>query len=43
MLGTPHGPVLERDSAVHQLTWIKSADGNWLLDEDRLTSANHTP
>jgi len=43
MLGTPHGPVLERDSAVHQLTWIKSADGNWLLDEDHLTSANHTP
>jgi hypothetical protein len=43
MLGAPHGPVLERDSAVHQLTWIKSADGTWLLDEDHLTSANHTP
>jgi hypothetical protein len=43
MLGTPHGPVLERDYAVHQLTWIRSADGGWLLDEDHLTSATHTP
>jgi hypothetical protein len=43
MVGTPHGPVLERDWAVHQMTWIKSANGAWLLDEDRLTSATHTP
>jgi hypothetical protein len=43
MVGAPHGPVLERDWAVHQLTWIKSANGAWLLDEDRLTSATHTP
>ena len=43
MLGGPQGPVLERDYATHQLTWIKSADGTWLLDEDRLTSAVHTP
>jgi hypothetical protein len=46
--GAPHGwdrrdRVLERDYATHQLSWIKSADGTWLLDEDHLTSAAHWP
>lgn len=37
------GPVVEHDYATHQLSWIKSADGTWLLDEDRLTSSVHSP
>ncbi|HEY5348150.1 MAG TPA: hypothetical protein VIJ64_00380 [Candidatus Lustribacter sp.] len=46
--GAPHGwdrrdRVLERDYATHRLSWIKSADGAWLLDEDHLTSAAHWP
>jgi hypothetical protein len=40
--GARHGPALERDYAKHQLTWIKSANGTWLLDEDHITSAVHT-
>jgi hypothetical protein len=36
------GPGVEHDYATHQLTWIKSPKGNWLLDEDHITSAMNT-
>ena len=32
------GPVEERALSTHQLTWIKSSTGKWLLDEDHVTS-----
>lgn len=32
------GPVVAHSFATHQLTWSKSADGRWLLDEDHLTA-----
>ena len=32
------GPVVGHSFATHQLTWSKSADGRWLLDEDHLTA-----
>ena len=35
-------PTTQRDFATHQLTWIKSADGRWLLDEDHITSFFNT-
>ncbi len=35
-------PHTERDFATHQLTWIKTADGRWLLDEDHITAAFNT-
>ncbi len=35
-------PTTQRDFATHQLTWIKSADGRWLLDEDHITHAFNT-
>jgi hypothetical protein len=36
------GPGVERDYATHQLTWVKSANGTWLLDEDHITAAENT-
>jgi hypothetical protein len=36
------GPTIERDYGTHQLTWIKSASGKWLLDEDHTTALQHT-
>jgi len=33
------GPMLERIQSVHELNWIKSSDGRWLLEEDHITSA----
>lgn len=32
------GPVMERDFETHQLTWVKSPSGAWLLDEDHITA-----
>jgi hypothetical protein len=39
-LGTD-GQSVEHDFATHQLTWKQSADGKWLLDEDRITAEQH--
>jgi hypothetical protein len=36
------GPGVERDYATHELTWVKSANGTWLLDEDHITAAQNT-
>jgi hypothetical protein len=36
------GPKTELDFATHQLTWVKSADGKWQLDEDHITWALST-
>lgn len=35
-------PTTQRYYATHQLTWLKSADGRWLLDEDHITSSFNT-
>ena len=35
-------PGVERDYATHQLSWVKSANGTWLLDEDHITAAQNT-
>jgi len=35
-------PGVERDYATHELTWVKSANGTWLLDEDHITVAENT-
>jgi hypothetical protein len=35
-------PGVERDYATHELTWVKSANGTWLLDEDHITAAQNT-
>jgi len=31
-------PKTEQDFSTHQLTWTRSADGTWQLDEDHITS-----
>jgi hypothetical protein len=35
------GQSLEHDFATHELTWVRAADGTWLLDEDHITSDRH--
>ncbi len=35
-------PGVERDYSTHELTWVKSANGTWLLDEDHVTAAQST-
>jgi hypothetical protein len=35
-------PGVERDYATHEMTWVKSANGTWLLDEDHITAALNT-
>jgi hypothetical protein len=32
---------LERDTATHRLSFVQTADGTWLLNEDHITSALH--
>jgi hypothetical protein len=36
------GPTLERDYGTHQLTWIRSTNGKWLIDEDHTTALVRT-
>jgi hypothetical protein len=43
MIGVWNGSVVEKDYQTHQLSWVKSSDGTWLLDEDHITRAIHTP
>ncbi len=35
-------PGVERDYSTHELTWVKAANGTWLLDEDHVTAAQST-
>jgi hypothetical protein len=43
LLGQNDSQIVERDLETHTLTWSKSHDGKWQLDEDRVTSAMHSP
>jgi hypothetical protein len=43
MIGTRGGSQIEKDYETHQLSWVKGRDGAWLLDEDHITAALHTP
>ena len=36
------GPTLERDFGTHQLTWVKSGNGEWKIEEDHTTSLMRT-
>jgi hypothetical protein len=41
--GLRSGAVIEKDYETHQLSWVRGRDGAWLLDEDHITAALHTP
>lgn len=36
------GQSVEHDFATHRLTWSRSTDGKWQLDEDRITTDQHS-